>query len=188
MMKAKSYKIAGWAAVLAVTAFVLEIVLTLASKTPTYTEAISPALVALALMTHVLCAGYATYCLRSFLNERYEFHGADSLIPLLVGGGIVFALALVGSMFLFGPVVSMVLQLSLGIPLGVISMFFGYRLIAVNGKLGGFKKPLAYSHILAPLCFMSVILAPVGLLLLLLAGTLLALIFFNDDSAELEFV
>ena len=187
-MNVKSYRAAGWAAAVAVTAFVLEIALTFASQAPAYTDIISPPLVALAMTVHIAFASYATYCLRSFLNERYEFQGVDSLILLLVGGGIVFGFISVGSMFFLEPAVSMILKLGVGISLGVISVLFGYRLLAVNGTIGGLKKPLAYCHIIAPLCFLSVVLAPLGLLLLLTAGILLALIFFRNESPELEFV
>ena len=187
-MKAQSYRAAGWAAAIAVTAFVFEIALSFASQTPAYAEIISSPLVALSMVIHIAFASYATYCLRSYLNERYEYHGADYLILMLVGGGIVLGLILVGSMFFLEPVVSMILKLGVGISLGVVSALFGYRLLAVNGTIGGLKKPLAYSHIIAPLCFLSVVLAPIGLLLLLLTGVLLALIFFRNESPELEFV
>ena len=187
-MKAKSYRAAGWAAAIAVTAFVFEIALRFALQIPAYADVIASPLVALTMVIHIAFASYAMYCLRPFLNERYEFHGADSLILLLVAGGIILGLILVGSMFFLEPTATMFLKLGVGVPLGVISMLFGYRLIAVNGTIGGLKKPLAYSHIIAPLCFLSVVLAPIGLLLSLLAGVLLALIFFRNESPELEYV
>jgi hypothetical protein len=187
-MKAQSFKIAGWTATVAVAVFIVEIIVTFASELPAYSEIISPSLVALVLAIHIAFGSYATYCLRRFLNERYDFHGADSLIPLLVGSGVVFGLALIGTKLFLEATVSMVLMFSLGIPLGVISMLFGYRLLAVNGTISGYKKPFAYSHIIAPICFLSVVLAPFGLLLLIVTETLLALMFFSDESPELEFV
>jgi hypothetical protein len=187
-MRAQSFKIAGWIAVAAVVAFLVEIILTFASELPAYSEVISPSVVALTLAIHIAFASYATYCLRTFLNERYEFHGTDTLIPLLVGSGIVLGLALIGARLFLEPTVSMVLMFSLGIPLGVISMLFGYRLLAINGTISGYKKPFAYSNIIAPVCFLSVVLAPLGLLLLIAAEVLLALMFFSDESPELEFV
>jgi hypothetical protein len=187
-MKAQSFKVAGWTAAVAVGAFIVEIIVTFASELPAYSEIISPFLVALMLAIHIAFGSYATYCLRTFLNERYEFHGTDFLIPLLVGSGIVFGLATICARLFLEPTVSMVLMFSLGIPLGVISMVFGYRLLAVNGTISGYKKPLAYSHIIAPICFLSVVLAPIGLLLLIVAETLLVLMFFSNESPELEFV
>lgn len=173
---------------MAVTAFIMEIIVTFASELPAYSEIISPSLVALMLAIHIAFGSYATYCLRTFLNERYDFHGTDFLIPLLVGSGIVFGLALIGSRLFLEATLSMVLMFSLGIPLGVISILFGYRLLAVNGSISGYKKPFAYSHIIAPICFLTVVLAPIGLLLLIAAETLLVLMFFSDESPELEFV
>ena len=129
-MRAQSFKVAGWTAAAAVVAFLVEIILAFASELPAYSEVISPSIVALMLAIHVAFASYATYCLRTFLNERYEFHGTDSLIPLLVGSGIVFGLALISTRLFLEPTFSMVLMLSLGMPLGVISMLFGYRLPA----------------------------------------------------------
>lgn len=188
IMKTKNYKLAGYAAVLAVVAFILEIMVSFASQSSAYGEVVSQGLVTLTIVLHVAFASYAMYRLRSFLNEQYEYHGTDVLIPLLVGWGIVFALALIGSEYFLAHGAAILLRIGLGVPLGVISMLFGYRLIAVGSDIGGLKKPFAYSHIIAPLCFMSVVLAPLGLLLLLISGTLLALIFFNEEDQELEFV
>lgn len=188
MTNVKKYRTAGWAAVLAVTAFVLEVAMSLASQVPDYATAIPVSLVTIVLLAHIAFGSFAMYQLRTFLNDRYEFYGTDLPILLLICGGIIFGLALAGSNFFFEPTMSMILSLGLGIPLGLVSILFGYRLLAVNGTMGGLKKPLAYSHILAPLCFMTVVFAPIGLLLMIIAGTLLALIFFRDESPELEFV
>jgi len=187
-MKHSNFKVAGWAAAVAVIAFVVEVIVTFMSGIPAYSTAISPILAALVLAIHIAFGSYAIYCLRAFLNERYDFHATDSLIPMLVAGGIVFGLALISSRLFLGPTLSMVITFSLGIPLGVISILFGYRLLSVNGTIGGYKKPFAYSHIIAPLCFFSVVLAPIGLVLLIAAETLLVLVFFSNESPELEFV
>ena len=187
-MSENGYKGAGYAAVLAVAAFIVEIVVTFASQTSAYGELVSPGLVAVTLVVHLTFASYATYCLRSFLNERYEYHGTDFLIPLLVGGGIAFGLALISSRLFLDQDAATFVTLGLGIPVGIISILFGYRLLAVESDIGGLKKPFAYSHILAPLCFMSVLLAPLGLFLLLVASTLLAMMFFSEKDQEVEFV
>ena len=187
-MKARSFKVAGWIASAAVALFIVEVIVTFVSELPSYSEIIPPSLVSLILAIHVAFASYAMYFLRTFLNERYEFHGTDSLIPLLVISGIVFGLVLIGARLFLGDAVSLILIFSLGIPLGVISMLFGYRLLAVNGTINGYKKPFAYSHIIAPICFLSVVLAPIGLIVLIVMETLLALMFFSDESPELEFV
>ncbi len=187
-MSAGNYKVAGWIACASIALFIVEVIVTFVSELPAYSEFIPPSLVAFILAVHVGLASYATYCLRAFLNERYEFHGTDFLIPLLVISGIVFGLALICSRLFLGDTVSMILMFSLGVPLGAISMLFGYRLLAVNSTISGYKKPFAYSCLIAPMCFLSVVLAPIGLILLMAQGVLLALIFLNDKSPELEFV
>jgi len=187
-MKANNFKVAGWVATAAVVAFVAEIILTFMSQVPAYSEVASPRLVSLALAIHIALASYAMHRLRGFLNERFEFHRADVLIPLLVGGGIALGLAVISSRFYFEPAISAILMIMIGVPLGVVSVLFGYRLLAVNGAISGYKKPFAYIHMLAPICFLSVIFAPLGLLLLLAGQILLALMFFTDESPELEFV
>lgn len=187
-MEEKTYKVAGYVAILAVVAFILEVIVTLTSQVAAYSDLISPHLVALTLLVHIALASYATICLRTFLNERFEFHGTDTLIPLLVAAGIVFGLAMIGSGYLLDSDITLIIRICLGGVLGLISILFGYRLLAVESDIGGFKKPFAYCHMLAPLCFMSMVLAPLGLLLLIVAGVLLALIFFTDETAELKFV
>ena len=186
--KSNEYKMAGFVAILAVVAFIIEIVATFASQSLEYDEIFSPVVVKGALVLHVAFASYATYRLRSFLQARYEYHGVDTLIVLLVAGGIVFASVLIGSEYFLGQDAALVARIVPGVALGLVSMIFGYRLLAVEGDIGGFKKPFAYSHILAPLCFMSVVLAPVGLLLLVAASTFLALIFFSEEDRQVEFV
>lgn len=189
-MKTKSneYKVAGFVAILAVVAFVIEIITTFASQSLAYGALFPPVVVTGALVLHVAFAGFATYRLRSFLQERYAYHGVDTLIVLLVGGGILFACVLIGSDYLLPQDVTLVARIVTGVSLGIISMIFGYRLLALDGDMGGFKKPFAYCHILAPMCFMSVILAPVGLFLLVAANTLLALILFSEEDQQVEFV
>jgi hypothetical protein len=187
-MAEQNFKLAGWAAVAAVIAFVAEIALNLASGLPGYSGVASSSVATIVFAIHVAFGSYATWRLRAFLIEKYDFHGVDSLIPLLVGAGILFALAQIGSGFVSQPGLSNALLLGPGALLGTLSVLFGYRLIGVNGRMGGYKMPFACCHIGAPICFLTVVLAPVGLVLLVVAAVLLALIFFNDESPELEFV
>lgn len=187
-MAEQSFKLAGWAAVVAVVAFIAEITLNFAAQLPGYSGVASPLVVTVVLAIHIAFASYATWRLRAFLIEKYDFHGVDSLIPMLVGAGLLFALTQAGSQFVSEPALSGVLLLAPGMLLGGLSILFGYRILAVNGRIGGYKIPFACCHIGAPLCFLTVVLAPVGLVLLVVAAILLALIFFSDESPELEFV
>lgn len=187
-MAEQNFKLAGWAAVVAVVAFVAEIALNLASGIPAYSGVSSSFVATVVFGIHVAFGSYATWRLRAFLIEKHDFHGVDSLIPMMVGAGVLFALAQIGLEFVTQPVLSNAILLGPGLLLGALSVVFGYRILAVNGRMGGYKLPFACCHIGAPLCFLTVVLAPVGLLLLVVAAVLLALIFFNGESPELEFV
>ena len=181
-MQTGNFRVTAWIASLAVVAFIGEIVLTFISETLGHSQAVTPAAVSVALALHVALASYATYRLRDYLNDLYEFHGVDRLVPILVGSGILFASIIVWArLFPNEPLTTVLL-------VGGISMLFGYRILSVNGSLGGYKKPFAYCHVLAPICFMTLVGAPLGLLLLLVGQMLLALIYFSEDNVELDFV
>ena len=187
-MQTGNFRVTAWIASMAVLVFIGEIVLTFLSETLGHSEVIPPVAVSVALVLHVALASYATYRLRDYLNDLYEFHGVDRLVPLMVGSGILFASILVWTRFLPSETVSPVLLVGAGVLVGVISMLFGYRILSVNGPMGGYKKPFAWCHILAPICFLTLVAAPVGLLLLVVGEMLLALIYFDEDNVELDFV
>lgn len=183
-----SYRLAGWVAVAACAVFLLETGAYMMLELPGYRDQV-PFLLPVGLLSiHVLLSSYALLRLRSLLHERYEFAGGDLPIYALVTGGIAIMLVrLFGDIVDGGEYVAIPLLLA-GLVAGVASIMFGYRIYAMNGTLGGFKKVFAVAHIAAPLCFATVVLAPLGLLLMLLASGLLAAILLTDEHAELEFV
>ena len=187
-MQTGNFRVTAWIASLAVLVFIVEIVLTFLSETLGYSEVIPPAAVSIALALHVALASYATYRLRDYLNELCEFDGVDRLVPLMVGSGILLASVLVWTRFFPSESVSSVLLVGAGVLVGAISMLFGFRILSVNGSMGGYKKPFAWCHILAPICFLTLVAAPLGLLLLVVGEMLLALIYFDEDNVELDFV
>jgi hypothetical protein len=187
-MPTGNFRVTAWIASLAVAVFIAEIILTIISETLGHADAVPPAVVDLVFALHIGLASYVTYRLRDYLNELYEFHGVDRLIPVLVGSGILFAAVLIWTRFAASETASMVLLVGAGLLVGAISVLFGYRILGANGSIGGYKKPFAYCHILAPLCFLSVVAAPLGLLLLVVGEVLLALIYFSEDNVEFDFV
>lgn len=188
-MKPQKFRIAAWAAVIAAVAFVAEIALSLLAETPAYGAAVKPTAVVFALAVHVSAGSYAMWRLREYLHEICDFHGVDTLILWLIGGGILLAaVTVVARLSLSHSLTGVVLPVVIGLPVGALSMLFGYRLLRANGTLGGYKKAFAYTHMAAPPFFLTVLLAPVGLLLLLAGQALLALILFAEDRVELEFV
>ena len=80
--------------------------------------------------------------------------------------------------------------LAVGVPTSVLGMSFGFRLLRLESDLGGLTRPLAYTVVVASLCFVTVVLSPVGFVLLAAADVFLGLIFLREErsSAATEFV
>lgn len=188
-MNTNRYSLAAWASVASVLVFVPEIIFTFIYDAGFSAGAQGPAAALLLIKTAL--SAYALYRLRDYLNERFEFHQVDTLVILMIIGGVLLSLAATAARAWSGEMatwVTMTLLLGVGLPLGAITMVFGYRIRRVNGRLGGFKNAFAYLNIGAPLCFLTVVLAPLGLVLMAASQVLLALIFFNSDEEGLEFV
>jgi hypothetical protein len=54
----------------------------------------------------------------------------------------------------------------------------------VNGNLNGYKRPLAYIYLAGSVCFLLVIPAVVGIVLLTAWSVLLGLVFFRGEELE----
>ncbi len=187
-MHAGNFRLAGWVAVAALVAFIGEIVAFILNEVPDYRGQATAIAAHLLLAVHILLASFAMLQLRRLLTERYDYAASNRLIELLVGGGVLFGAVLIGGQFTTDEMIRATAMIAVGVPLGIVSMLFGYRMLGVNGRLGGLKKPFAIAHIAAPVAFLTVVLAPLGLLLLLTAQGLLAMIFLGRDQGELEFV
>jgi uncharacterized membrane protein (DUF485 family) len=137
---------------------------------------------------------YAFVRFRDLLRERYDFHAIDQLIWIVIVAGLLVAVASHGQRLLVEPTVAnavtgVAIAVILGILNGVIGIVFATRLLRINGNLNGYKKPLAYVYLAASICFMLVLSALVGIVLLCTFNVILALVFFRgDDLEELEVV
>ena len=131
------------------------------------------------------------------LNERFGFHAVDTLIVViiigvaaLVGfvltGKVLIALGLIpqtaGVLFIVG--IGLI-----GLPLNVLNIVFAVRLLGMQGDMYGLLKPYAYATIGAAICFATLILAPIGMLIGAGAGVVLGIAFLRAGRpAEVEFV
>jgi hypothetical protein len=132
---------------------------------------------------------YALLRFRDLLRERYSFHAIDQLIWVVIAAGLLIAVASHGQRLLIDPtlasaVVGLVTTVILGVLNGVIGIVFATRLLKVNGNLNGYKKPLAYVYLAGSICFMLVVPALVGIVLLCVFNVILALVFFQGDELE----
>ena len=138
---------------------------------------------------------YVMLRFKHLLNEWFNFHRVDTLILLLILGSIImssFGVSVrllkilnilphdnlkLGLLFITTIVI-------LGIPMAVIGVVFGLRLLKLEDDLGGYRKPLAYVTIIASICFATMILAIVGMLLSAAFNFMLGMLFLKAGEME----
>jgi len=139
---------------------------------------------------------YAFYRFKSYLNELHEFHKTDLLILIIVtlaivmtSFGVVMRIATWGGapesmQFGFIAVV-----FTIGIPMGVLSIIFGIRLLELKDSGQALLKPYAYLNIVAGALFVTFILAPIGLLVGAVGDLLMGLMMLGKGpKVEPDFV
>jgi hypothetical protein len=67
----------------------------------------------------------------------------------------------------------------LGIPLAVLSIIFGVKLLRLQDDLFGLLRPFAYVTIAAGVCFVTILLAPLGLVVDAVSNVILGVIFLR---------
>jgi hypothetical protein len=127
--------------------------------------------------------GLLFYVLSSFkklLNDRFQFRKVDAYISLLIWGNIVLGVLDLLSLgirrleFLVSilPIISFII-------LGIISILFGIKLLRLPDNLYGLLKPFSYLAIVSGVCFVTVILAPLGVIAGVVEDVILGIIFFR---------
>jgi len=141
------------------------------------------------------CALYALYRFRDYINEHFDFHETDGLITvILIGAMAITAVGLVGRVAVWsgaGTPASLAFfgfLLLVGIPLSIISIIFAVKLLRLPSDLGGLLKPLIVVNIAACVCFLLVVLAPLGLLINAVGDVLIGVVLLRqlgrDDGPE----
>lgn len=204
-MNTNRYAAAGWAAILSAVGTLAMLGLSLVfdlSKIVETRGAFSPAMwsvrqialvVALDAVAWILGI-YALVRFRDLVRERYGFHAIDHLIWIVIGAGLLVAVASHGQRILADPqlghaLVGVASMAVLGVLNGVIGIVFATRLLRINGSLNGYRKPLAYVYLAGSICFLLVVPSLIGVVLLCAWSVLLGLAFFKgEDLEELEVV
>ena len=184
-------RMAGWLAVLAGVALIPEVLLLLGFDTGRLSSLNVLAAGALILGLRIAFTAYALLRFRASLKRSIDFHGLDSLIPAMIFASIALGIAVIaarlpGTAGVY-PAIWVVVLLTGGV-VGVMSVAIGWRLLKLDLDFGGLGRPFAWSCILAPVCFASVVAAPLGLLLLAAGSILLGLILIRGDVTAPEFV
>lgn len=123
---------------------------------------------------------YIFLSLRKFLNSRLRFHDVDTNITVLIWVNVVISILSILSLS------SSQLETAFGlltffaiIPWGIIYIVFAIRLLRLSDDLFGLLRPFSYTSIASGLCFTTVILIPLGLILGAVADVILGMIFFK---------
>ena len=199
-MSTNRYAAAGWAAILSAAGTLAVLGLSFVfdlSKITGRPERFGPALWSLQQIVLVIAVDAAAWILgiyalvrfRDLLRERYGFHAIDHLIWIVIGAGLLVAAAsyaqrLAADGKLGSALVGMATMAVLGVLNGVIGIVFATRLLKINGNLNGYKKPLAYVYLAGSICFLLVVPALVGMVLLAAWSVLLGLSFFQGEELE----
>ncbi len=151
-------------------------------------------------ITEVAFTVYAFLRFRSLLNERYSFHKVDFLVLLIVIGSIVGTAftVVVRHLYVFGiltqtPAVKIAVVTALmviAIPLSVVGIVFGVKLLKLEANFRGLLKPMVYIYIAGSICFATFVLILPGVLLFATFQIMMGLVFLRagEDEVELEFV
>ena len=130
---------------------------------------------------------YIISSLRKLLNIRFEFHDVDIYISMLIWGNVALAalsILSLGSKELEW--VNKYLSIAAFIFFGILSILFARRLLRLPGNLYGLLKPYCYITIGSGICFITVFLAPLGIIVGAVTDVILGVIFFRAAEQPLS--
>ena len=123
---------------------------------------------------------YVIISLRKLLNYRFQFHEVDIYISLLIWGNVILAVFSLLSLGSRGSEWFMnILSIVSFIVFGILAIMFATRLLRLPGNLHGLLKPFGYTQIVSGICFITVFLSPVGIIVGAVADAILGVIFFR---------
>ena len=195
-MSERRYVVPGWMAIgaavltppLIVVGIILDVVV---RKNPPAAVVLLVPYVLIAL-SQLFLAVYAFGSFKTLLNRRHGFHEVDGLIIAIIVGACIITLTIVGGratvvLLGLGTGVSLVFVagiIAVGIALALLSIVFAIRLLHLESDLGGLLKPYAYATIAAAVCFATIILSPLGMLIDAATNVMLGMIFLRRPAAN----
>jgi hypothetical protein len=200
-MDESTYTLAGWlaigAAVLALPLMVLGFMVDVATRRGADLLPVFLLLFASVTVIHTAMQVYAFSRLRHLLNERFGFHAVDTLIIAIIATTIALvSVSILSRVGLAAGVVGEELTpVFLGIivlfslPLAVMGIIFAVKLLSLQDDLHGLLRPYAYTSIAAAICFATIILAPIGMIVAAVSTAILGTIFLKaDHTPQVDFV
>ena len=123
---------------------------------------------------------YILFSLKQLLNVRFRFHDVDIYISYLLWGNLSLSLFLFLALANkeFESAVS-ILSIMAYIFFGILSVLFAKKLMRLPYSLYGLLKPYCYITVISGVCFITIILIPVGILTGAITDFILGIIFFR---------
>lgn len=136
---------------------------------------------------------YILYTFRTLLNERYNFHGADTIIPVLAWFALIAEGIDKGTEFIqmmdpdLRGIFAAVRIIFILIPFGILYIMYSLKMLKLGDRGSRLLQFYSYTLMGIGICFVSVILLPFALLAGLAMDVSLGLIFLTAVE-DTEFV
>jgi len=148
----------------------------------------------------IIFTGIGVYVLlmfRKLLNERYNYHGIDTLIIISIWWSILFQISSLG-LKAYAILLGLEPRLSVALvylayitvamlTIGVVDILIAVRLLKIKDKLNDLLRAFAYITIIGGILEASVVLSPLALILIPVTCVILGMIFLREKE-EAEFV
>lgn len=200
-MDENKYRLAGWLAIVQAILFPMAMVIGIieagiaAGVFDIKRPFVGPSDLLMTLFT--IIAVYTLIMFRRLLNERYSYHDLDLLILISIWWAIMFqviGLALNVLIMIIWPVdkmlyvlVFLVFFVSAMVSIGIVDILIAVKLLKEKDIFGEYIRGFGYVTMAAGISEVTVLLAPLALILVPISAIVLALIFFRDKQA-VEFV
>ncbi len=133
---------------------------------------------------------YVLLMFKKLLNEHYEYHDLNLLIYISIWWAIMFEVIGLGLgliMILYWPVdkvlfavIYLVFLAAAMVTIGIVDILIAIKILKIKEHFSELIRALAYITMGAGICEVSVLLAPLSLILIPVSAIVLALIFFRD--------
>lgn len=180
MLNEKSLNLAGWLSVVAAALYFPQIIIGLISELSADKSKTFLYLEALLNTGFIVIYVYIFVMLKRLLNEKAAFHDTDKYITFLVWTNVVITvISVIALPFPEAQEVVGAGIIYLMVPLGVIYVVFGIKLLNCEDNLFGYLKPFSYLTIATGIMTAVVVLVFFGFITAIISDIILALIFFK---------
>ncbi len=191
------FKLAGWLMLLTVMLAVPESIFGILTDMKPRASVVFFPLNASVALFDIAISVYAVLKFRKFLNVRFNFHAVDTLIIVILISHIILVFTSLGARALVffdalglayfsdnDKIPFIIAMICILVPLSVLGIIYGVRLLNIPSNLNGYLKPMAYTQIIGSSMCASVILAPLGIFVVLASTAITGLVLINSDKLE----